>query len=263
MCAGSASLYAMLSLSVRDWFRFDPNVMAAIGSERRVVYRSFERVRTVLHENLHVSEGLNYVDLATRPGLKMQNGEACTDRNLASQAISAAFTQHKCTYGVIIRSMISKCIKASIVLLVLTLAQTGVAQSDKVRCETPRRKVEYKLLTSAKTISSDKTKLIHVLVKPRDINSERLRLLATRLRRENCGENRLLVVIFDNRERYQDFLQLDYYFNLRKRFVAERGYYSFDSEKGEELLEFSLTPGKPTTEVQIDLAKEKSAIKPK
>lgn len=159
--------------------------------------------------------------------------------------------------------MISKCIKTSIVLLVLTLVQTGVAQSDKVRCETPRRKVEYKLLTSWKTISSDRTKVLHVLVKPRDINSERLKLLATRLRRENCGENRLLVVIFDNRERQETYERLDYFLELRKKSVAERGYYSFDQEKGEELLEFSLTPGKPTTEVQIDLAKEKSAAKPK
>ncbi len=94
--AGLTSNQLTGSWTVSEWFKRNGGlngiIQAAVGSGGSVYYRNFNSVTTILHENLHVSEGLGDIALANRLGL-IHSGNV----ESASQAISAALILNGCT----------------------------------------------------------------------------------------------------------------------------------------------------------------------
>lgn len=90
---------ALLDKSVSFWFdnRYGKNstihaaVATGASNPATVYYRDFG-VTTTLHENLHISTGLNDVDLADKLGLK-HNGTTPS----ASEAISQGLKDNSCS----------------------------------------------------------------------------------------------------------------------------------------------------------------------
>lgn len=126
------------------------------------------------------------------------------------------------------------------------------AQVVNESCKYKGNEGKYKLLWQARTIRGENTLLLHILIKPKNVNRDFLILLAKRIRSEYCNEKNVYVVIFDDRKLASDFHRTDYF--LSKDKIIERGHYKLDRENGVELLEFSTKRGNPTTEIKVDLS---------
>lgn len=89
------SSLAVLGWSVSKWFKnnggLNGTVRAAVGTGRRVFYRSFG-MTTTLHENLHVSTKLKDIPLADKLGLRHSG-----TTESASEAISKALKARGCS----------------------------------------------------------------------------------------------------------------------------------------------------------------------
>jgi hypothetical protein len=62
-----------------------------------VYYNSFNKITTIVHENLHISTGLKDVALAKALGLTDEQGKDYTDYRKASAAISQELINKSCT----------------------------------------------------------------------------------------------------------------------------------------------------------------------
>lgn len=71
--------------------------MGIVNGNRVVFYRSFKKIATIVHENVHISTGLNDVGLAKALGLKDELGNFYTDTFKASRAISQALIDNGST----------------------------------------------------------------------------------------------------------------------------------------------------------------------
>ncbi len=152
-----------------------------------------------------------------------------------------------------------KSLRLLIVLLFLSLTivtDSFSQRNDGTNCKSKVDGGKYKSASIGPLMDSPKSYFGYILIRPSEVSKEFLLKLATRLKVEYCNAEKLQVVIFDKKE-YANSNSLRDYAASKGKIILMRGFYNFDTITGVDALEFSTKFGNPTTEVQLDLTKDK------
>ena len=107
---------------------------------------------------------------------------------------------------------------------------------------------KYNVGWNAYSVEGSRTLLLAISVKPQHFNRDDITRLARQLNKVFCREQRLYVIILDNRRAAREFRPTNEGAWFQRHI---RGYYAFDRTTGDEGVTFSTDPSKPDDEIKI------------
>jgi hypothetical protein len=133
-----------------------------------------------------------------------------------------------------------------LIVPVLSMGQPPVKCTHKSKEHAPR----YLIGWSTYSVEGPRTLFLAVSIDARHFSRDEMVALARRIRQDFCHEQRLDVALLENYKAARAFVPTKEIEWSQKHW---RGDYFLDRESGEESISFSTAPGKPRSEVKVNL----------
>ncbi|HVE56283.1 MAG TPA: hypothetical protein VNB22_05600 [Pyrinomonadaceae bacterium] len=142
------------------------------------------------------------------------------------------------------------------IVLILSIATFGQTSSETVECKIDsNKKFKYNIVTKSRTLGEQPIFGMYVVIKDnKKYNKEDMLKFTENIKMRFCNEERISVVIFDDKKAIYSKVVTDYLLGYNKA-PELRGFYSLDRKTNKEGIQFSLQRGNPTDEVKIDISK--------